>query len=168
MIGCQQKMADDDRDADREKDDEIAEQHLAKERRPIEREESADAADGKCRHQADGKGETDSNHTQAVVDGRQREHVEAVADPRRRLAEQPFEAKAEGDENGEQQQNLEPPTLTKFRGHEPGRTLELAGQIGEHDRQRNDMLADRTDMRGEIVRDRDLRRGMCRWRRRLG
>ena len=39
-------MADDHRDTGDEESDEIAEQHLAKERRPIERQEGADAADG--------------------------------------------------------------------------------------------------------------------------
>ena len=37
VLGGQQEMADDDRHTDREKDDEIAEHHLAKEGGPIER-----------------------------------------------------------------------------------------------------------------------------------
>jgi hypothetical protein len=45
----------------------IAEQHLAKERRPIECREGADAADGEGHHHAKGKGEARSDETQAVV-----------------------------------------------------------------------------------------------------
>jgi hypothetical protein len=42
-------MADDHRDTGDEHGDEIAEEHLAEERRPIEREEWADAAEGEGR-----------------------------------------------------------------------------------------------------------------------
>ena len=56
VMGGQQQMADDDRYSDHEKDNEVAEDHLAQQRRPVECEEGADAAEGKRRHHSDGKG----------------------------------------------------------------------------------------------------------------
>ena len=113
-------MTDDDRDADRKKDEEIAEQHLANERRPVQRQESADAADRESHHQTGGKGEPDGNHAQAIVHGLQRQPVEAAADPRRCPTKQPFNTKAECHENNQEQQHLDPPALAEFRGDEPG------------------------------------------------
>ena len=60
-------MADDHRDTGDEHGDEIAEEHLAKERRPIEREEGADAAEGEGHDHDEAKGETRSDEKQAVA-----------------------------------------------------------------------------------------------------
>ena len=62
-IGGEQKMADDHCDAGGEESDEITEYHLAQERRPIERQEGANAADGEGRNDAEGKGEARGDET---------------------------------------------------------------------------------------------------------
>ena len=153
----QQEMADDDRDPQDEKGDEIAKEHLAKQRRPIEREEGADAAEGEGHHQAECKGKTCGDDPEPVVHGLQREAVEPRADPLRRLAKQPLDAKAQGHEDGEVQQDLGPSAVSEVRLDVSFGSLELVGQIGKRRGERNNVFADRAEMDVEYVRDRSVR-----------
>ena len=114
VMGGQQQMADNDRDADHKKDDEVAEDHLAQQRRPVEGEEGADAAEGKGRHEPDSKGKACGDDPQPVIDGFERVLVEMPADPLRRLAKQPFDAKAQANEYGKQQQALDPSGVSEL------------------------------------------------------
>ena len=101
MIGGQQQMADDDRDLDDDRDDQIAQDRPATDRIPIEGEEGAEAAEGEGCNHAESKGEARSDDTQAIVGGLHRELVEAAANPPRHLPEQPLGAKAKRHEDGE-------------------------------------------------------------------
>jgi hypothetical protein len=62
-IGGEQKTADGYCDTGGEESDEIAEHHLAQERRPIEGQEGANAADGEGRNDTEGKGKARSDET---------------------------------------------------------------------------------------------------------
>ena len=84
-VGSEKKIADDHRDTGDEEGDEIAEQHLAKERRPIERKEGGKAADGERYDHAEGKGEARSDETQPVVNCLHWKFGEALACLLRRL-----------------------------------------------------------------------------------
>jgi len=57
-----------------------------KERRPVERQEGADTADGEGHNDAEGKGDARRDETQAVVHSPHRETVEALACLLRHLA----------------------------------------------------------------------------------
>jgi hypothetical protein len=154
MTGGQQEVANNDRDTDHEKDHEVAEDHLAKERRPVEREKGADAAKGKRRHLTDGKDKAKRNDSKAIVDGLHRMTVEVSADPPRRPSKQPLNAETQGYKNGKQRQSLEPPVFAKVSRHKTVRSLNLVGQIGECGAERHDVLADRSYARVEVVGDR--------------
>ena len=145
-------MADDHRDTGDEHGDEIAEQHLAQERRPIEREEWAEAAEGKGHDRDEAKGEARSDEKQAVMHGLHWEPVEALACLLRRLAKQPLDAGAQSRKKENEHQHG-PPTWDVGLDETVG-SLELVGQIGECAPQRNKMFADRDDARIDVLRDR--------------
>src|SRR5262249_40249461 len=142
MIWSQQQAAEDDCDTDDEKGDQVAENHLPKQRRPIECEEGADAAEAKGRHQADSKGKTRSDYMQALPHGLHRELVKVPADPPSRLAKQPLDAKAQSHECGEVQQDFDSPTIAEIRADAGGAAFDLVGQIGDPRGARADLAAD--------------------------
>src|SRR5271165_2542510 len=128
-IGGEQKMADDCGDTGDQQGDEIAEYDLAKERRPIERQEGAEAADGERYHHAESKDEARSDKTEAVVYSFHRETVEALTCLLRRLAKRPLDPEAESGKNDDEQQDGPPRwNLSLEETHGP---LELVGQFGE-------------------------------------
>jgi len=145
-------MANDERDTDHEKDHQIAEDHLAKQRGPVEREEGADAAESKRRHHSNSKGKACGDKPQAIVDGLKRVLVETSADRPRRLSKQPFDAKAQTYKHGKQQQALNPPVRSQVCGDEAVCRLDLIGQIGERGAECDNVLSDRGDMGVELVR----------------
>src|SRR5262245_27862627 len=81
----QQKMTDRYCDPGGEESDEIAEYHLAEQRRPIERQEGANAAERKG-HNAESKGQARSDKAQAAVDSLHRQTVKALSHLVRRSA----------------------------------------------------------------------------------
>ena len=155
-IGGEQQIGDDQRDTGDQEGDEIAEQHLAKERRPIKRQEGAEAADGERYDHAKGKGEARSDETQAVVYRLHWEFGEALACLLRRLAKQPLDAKAQSRKSEDEPDDGSPGW--NFRLEEADGPLELVGQIGESNAQRNKMLADRGNTGIDVMRDRLGRR----------
>jgi hypothetical protein len=161
IIGCEQKLADDHRDSGDEDSDEIAEEHLAQERRPIEREERTDAAESEGHDRDKAKSETRSDEKQAVAHSLHWKTDEALSCLLRRLAKQPFDAKAKSRKE-ENEHHHGPPTRDVCLEDAVG-SLELVGQIGEGASQRNKMPTDRADAPIDIFRDR-----LFLWRRLFG
>jgi hypothetical protein len=145
-------MADDHSDTGDEHGDEIAEEYLAEERRPSEREEGADAAEGEGHDHDEAKGETRSDQKQAVAHGLHWETDEALSCLLRRLAKQPLDAEAQSRKKEDEHQHG-PPSWDVCPDEAVG-SLELVGQIRECAPQRNKMLADRDDARIDVLRDR--------------
>ena len=150
--GASSRSADDQRDTGDQEGDEIAEQHLAKERRPIKRQEGAEAADRERYDHAKGKSEACSDETQAVVYRLHWEFREALAGLLRRLAKQPLDAEAQSRKSEDEPDDGSP--SWNFRLEVADGPLELVGQIGESNAQRNKMLADRGNMGIDVMRDR--------------
>src|SRR5215472_3676607 len=114
MVRRQQEATDDVRDPHDEKSGEQAEQPLTQQRRPIESQEGADAAERKRHDQTDRKRETQANEMQAFPHRFRRERVEVGAGPLRRFAKQPFDARSQTDENREKHQGLGPAVFTEI------------------------------------------------------
>ena len=90
-------------EANNDKGRKIAEHNLAQQRRPIEGEKRADAADRESHDQARGERQPTGDQMHPVAHGLDRVLVEMSAQPLRCGAEQPFQAKAESGEEGEKQ-----------------------------------------------------------------
>src|SRR5207249_9634482 len=104
--------------------------YLAQERRPLEREKGADAADGEGQQHTDGKDEARGDDAQAMAYGLQREAVEPRAEPLRRPAKQPLDAKTQSDKHDEQQQRPGTSCTSQLRANQAGAPLELTRYIG--------------------------------------
>jgi hypothetical protein len=154
-------MADDHCDTGDEHSDEIAEEHLAQERRPSEREEWADAAQGEGHDRDEAEGETRCDEKQAVAHSLHWQTDEALPCLMRHLAKQPLDAKAQSRKNEDEHYHG---SLTwDVCPDETVGPLEIVGQIGECAPQRNKMLTGRADARIDIFRDR-----LFLWRRLFG
>jgi hypothetical protein len=121
-------MADDHCDTGDEHGDEIAEEHLAEERRPIEREEWADAAEREGRDRDKAKGETRSDEKQAVAHSLHWEADKPLAGLLRRLAKHPLDAVAQRCKEEDEHHHGPPPRDVCLE--EAVGSLELVGQIG--------------------------------------
>ncbi len=78
--------------------------------------------------------------------------VEVAAHPLRRLSKQPLDAETQTHENSKQQQDLDPPAVSKICRDEADGSPELVRQIGDRSGECDDVLADRADTGVEIVR----------------
>src|SRR5215472_18129455 len=145
-------MADDNRDPGGEESDEIAEYHLAEERRPIERQEGANAAKGKGRDDAESKSEAGCHEAQAPVGRLHRKSVKALTYLLRRFAKQPLDAIPKTSKK--QYEQHDGPATWDLCLETADAALELIWQVGKRGGQRGDMLADRTETGDEVVRDR--------------
>ncbi|HKN11486.1 MAG TPA: hypothetical protein VJ376_18695 [Pseudomonadota bacterium] len=154
-------MADDHCDSGEKHSDKIAEEHLAQERRPIEREEWADAAQGEGHDRDDAKGETRGDKKQAVAHSLHWQTDEALSCLLRRLAKQPLDAKAQRRKNEDEHRHG--PLTWDVCPDEAVGSLEIVRQIGECAPQRNKMITGRADARIDIFRDR-----LFLWRRLFG
>src|SRR5215472_1552575 len=148
-------MADDNRDPGGEESDEIAEYHLAEERRPIERQEGANAAKGKGRDDAESKSEAGCHEAQAPVGRLHRKSLKALTYLLRRFAKQPLDAIPQTSKK--QYEQHDGPATWDLCLDTAYAALELVWQVGKRGGQRGDMLADRTETRDEVVRDRFIR-----------
>jgi len=150
VVWGHEEVADDARDTPDEEGDQKAENHLAQQRRPVEHEKGADAPQGKGRDQTHRDRKTQADEMQAAPHRFGRERVEVAADPGRRPPKHPFDAGAQTDKNGEEQQGLEPPVLTEVCGDAGAAALELARQIGDGTGDSEDVLADPVSMQQRI------------------
>src|SRR5262249_13904976 len=98
---------------------------------------------------------------QSALCGFQRERIEMAADPLCCLPEQPFEAGPQTDENSKEQKDFGPSVVTEVCADDGGASLELVRHIGHRMDESNNVLADRTEMGVEIMRNR-LPRGILR------
>jgi hypothetical protein len=147
MIGGQQQMADDDRNLDDDRGNQITQVRLPTDRIPIEGEEGAKAAKGEGYNHAESKREARSDQTQAIVGGLHREFIEAAASPPRHLLEQPLGAKAKRHQDGEFEKGHDPPVPIVDLAEAGGGSLELAGQIRDGTDECHDLLVDRAGTR---------------------
>ena len=131
-------------------------------RRPIKGEEGADTAERERHHQTDRKRKTQRDDMQALLHRLRRERIEVGTAPMRRLAKQPFDAGAQTNKSGEEQQGLDPAMFTEARGDEIVTLLELVWQIGKRPGESDDVLADRSKTGIESLRNRLLWRGPLR------
>ena len=154
--GASRKWPTTHRDPDDEKGDEVAEHHLAKQRRPIEREKGADAAEGESRHETDRKGEAQGDQMLAVFNCFRREQIEMTADPLRCAAKQPFDARAQTDKDSEKQQGLNSSVFTEVCGDSGVALPKLVWQIRDCAGESNNVLADRCDTGVESLGNRLL------------
>ena len=150
----QQEAADNDRDTQNEKGDQQTEQHLAQERRPIEREEGADAAESKGDDHADRKGKANGDEMYAARDGFQGKGIEVAATPLRRLAEEPLDTRSQTDKDRQQQQDFGPSVFAEVRADAGRAPLELGRHIGNRIGETNNVLTDRAEMGIKGVRNR--------------
>src|SRR5207302_9471464 len=105
---------------------------------------------------SDCKGETRGDDAQAMAYGCQGEAVEPRADPPCRPAKQPFDAKAQSDEHGEEQQGPATSTISQFRGNQAGASPKLVRYLGECGGERHDMRAYGAELGVEVMRNRSL------------
>ncbi len=101
----QEETADHQGEAQSEEGEQVAEHDLPKQRRPLERQERADAAERECGHEARAEREPHRERAQPIAYGLKRQLVDPLARPRGRPPEQPFGAEAQRDEPGQEQQD---------------------------------------------------------------
>ena len=117
--GREQEAAEHEDQADDQEDQEIGEHDLLEQRRPLEQQEGADAADGESEQDAKTVGGPPPDRAQAVARGLEAGlAMKRVANSGRRPPEQPLQAEAEADEDGEQQDH---PAALLGLGEEGGR-----------------------------------------------
>ncbi len=164
----QQEAPDDERQAQREEGKQIAKHDFAQERRPIEREESPDAAKGEGSDHAGPVGEPNGDGAQAFSLGVERQCNDPFLHPGSDPVVEPLRAEAERDEARDQHQHAEQAALLELQHQDTTGPLELGRQRRHGRGERRQVQADCGDPAGEITgrrRPRLRRRGrfwLCR------
>src|SRR5262252_5390338 len=146
-------MSNDTRNPCDEESREVAEHHLAQERRPIESKKGSDTAEGKGRNEPERKRQTQRDRSQPVPDGLIRERIEMSANSPGCPPKQPFNSASQPGKKPKKQQSLDPAVFTEIRTHAVVTPPELVWEIRDCAGQSNNVRADRRKTSIEGLRD---------------
>src|SRR5260221_12490259 len=127
--GSRREAAENEVEAEAEEREELAENDVPEERRPVEGEDRANTAEGEDDHVAGGEREPAHGDLKAINRRDERKLGDVPAKPGGGSPEQPFGPEAQRDEANEKQRHLDESAVLQFGKECDPRALELSLQL---------------------------------------